>query len=404
MQPELAVGLPAAGAAATVMLRPRPRVALAAGLGLGAAGLAAIVLNDERASNLVGVSLSISPFSRALLIAAAASLAVMVMFAPARTERSVLLAWGLAAIAGMAAVAAAPSLDVVVEIVLAMAILQAATEGKRPIATRLRAPALAAALLAVTLLLARAEGPALLSRFVAVGLVAGLVAAVGLLPYIHEFDPEEATWASPISWIGFAGPVLAVAILARAGDLVQSAGGVLGALLIGIGLVNVVWGTLASWRTASGASAWHYSFMADWGLVLCGLGVPIVEGRSAAVLVFFGLLLGRLPLYIWSRQALRERVQTDHPVNLLVAAMLAGAAPFAGFAARVLLLRSATELFWPLALVLAVTLLFWLPSSLRLGRSLGLPKGRQLAGVSITLAINVAIGLYPEPVLRLAGL
>ena len=252
MEPELAVGLPAAGAVATAMLRPRPRIALSAGVALGAAGLVAIALNDARVSNLVGIPLLISPFSRALLIAAAASLTAMIAFAPARTERAVLLTWGLAAIAGMAAVAAAPSRDVVFEIVRAMAILQAATEGKRPVATRLRVPALAVALLAITLLLARAEGPPPLSRLVAVGLVAGLVAAIGLLPYIHEFDPEEATWASPISWIGFAGPVLAVAILSRAGELVPSAGGVLGALLIGLGLVNVLWGTLASWRTARG--------------------------------------------------------------------------------------------------------------------------------------------------------
>ena len=84
--------------------------------------------------------------------------------------------------------------------------------------------------------------------------------------------------------------------------------------------------------------------------------------------------------------------------------MLAGAAPFAGLAARVLLLRGATEVYWPLALVIGLGLLMWLPPSLRLGRSLGLPRGRQALGVGIALGLNVAIGLYPQPILALAGL
>ena len=101
---------------------------------------------------------------------------------------------------------------------------------------------------------------------------------------------------------------------------------------------------------------------------------------------------------------MREKVQTDRPINLLAAAMLAGSAPFAGFAARVLLLRGATQLYWPLALVIAIGLLLWLPPSLRLGRSLGLPKGRQAVGAGIALTLSVAIGLYPQPILSLAGL
>ena len=88
----------------------------------------------------------------------------------------------------------------------------------------------------------------------------------------------------------------------------------------------------------------------------------------------------------------------------LVAAVLAGSAPFAGFPARVLLLRGATQLYWPLALVLAAGMLLWLPSSLRLGRSMGVPRGRQAVGVAIVLALNVLLGVYPQPLLTLAGL
>lgn len=144
--------------------------------------------------------------------------------------------------------------------------------------------------------------------------------------------------------------------------------------------------------------------MADWGLAMVGLGLGIADGLRAAVLILVALLVVRLPLYLWSRQALRDNVQQDRPVNLLVAATLAGSAPFAGFPARVLLLKAATAMYWPLALVMAPLLLLWIPAGLRLGRTLGAPTGRQLLGVGIALAISLALGVYPQPLLSLAGL
>jgi hypothetical protein len=204
--------------------------------------------------------------------------------------------------------------------------------------------------------------------------------------------------------MAFIGPVLALAVLMRARDLVPTEGAAFGAMMIGLGLLNMLWGSVASWRTEVGAAAWHYSFMADWGLALCGLGLAIADGQRAALLVMYGMLLSRLPLYLWSRQSLREKRPNDRPINLLAAAMLAGSAPFAGFASRVLLLRGATQIYWPLALVIGLGLLLWLPPSLRLGRSLGLPRGRQAWGVGIALAANAVIGLYPQPFLSLAGL
>jgi hypothetical protein len=405
VEPELAVALPATGALVTAALRPRPRAALIAGGVLGAAGLVAIALSVPGvSSDQLGLGLAISPMSRAVLLAAAASLALVVAFPPQRTDRAVLLTWGLAGIAGMAAIAAAPSLDLIIIVTLAIALLQAAVTGQRSLATRLRAPALAVALLGVGLVFARIDGAPILAKFAAVGLVAGLAAAVGTLPYIHEFEPDEVTAASPIVWIAFVGPILGLEIVIHARDLIPSAAAAFGAMLVGLGLLNILWGSLASWFSEKGTSAWHYSFMADWGLVMCAFGVQVADGQAAAVLVLYGILLSRLPLYLWSRQSLREKVLTDRPINLLAAAMLAGSAPFAGFAARVLLLRGATQLYWPLALVIAVGLLLWLPPSLRLGRSLGLPKGRQAVGAGIALALSVAIGLYPQPILSLAGL
>jgi len=404
VSPELAIVLPAAGSICAAGLRARPRAAFAAAAILGLAGVAALVLGGSSTSNQLGVSLSLSSESRALLIAAAAALALVVALAPLLVERAILLTWGLAGLAGMAAIAAATSLDEIVLVVLALSILQAASTGSRSFAVRLRGPVVAAALLAFAAAAARSEGPPILSHFAAVGLVAGLSAGLGTLPYIHQFDPEERTATSPIPWMAFIGPVLALAVLTRARDLVPSEGAALGAMMIGLGLLNMLWGSLASWRTEKGAAAWHYSFMADWGLALCGLGLAIADGQRAALLVLYGMLLSRLPLYLWSRQSLREKRPNDRPINLLAAAMLAGSAPFAGFAARVLLLQAATQVYWPLALVIALGLLLWLPPSLRLGRSLGLPRGRQAWGIGIALAANTVIGLYPQPFLSLAGL
>jgi hypothetical protein len=404
MEPELAIALPAAGSICVAGLRARPRAAFAAGAVLGLAGVVAVVLSRTATSDLLGVDLSLSSESRALLIAAAASLALVVALSPLLVERAILLTWGLAGLAGMAAIAAATSLDMIVLVVLALSVLQAASIGGRSFATRLRGPVLAAALLALAAASARGNGPPILSHLAAVGLVAGMSAALGTLPYIHEFDSEERTATSPIPWMAFIGPVLAFAVLTRARDLVPSEGAGFGAMMIGLGLLNMLWGSLASWRTESGAAAWHYSFMADWGLALCGLGLAIADGQRAALLVLYGIMLSRLPLYLWSRQSLREKRPNDRPINLIGAAMLAGSAPFAGFAARVLLLRGATQIYWPLALVIALGLLLWLPPSLRLGRSLGLPRGRQAWGLGIALAANAVIGLYPQPFLSLAGL
>lgn len=405
MEPELAVALPAAGAACATVLRPRPRLALASGAALGVAGLVAVILSRaDLTSDQLGVTLTLSPASRGLLIAASATLAMLVALPPQRADRSTLLRWGLGGLAGMTAMAAAPTLGLSVMILLLLVVLQASGTGRRAYANRFRAPTLAVGLFALAIALAAMQGPSLLTRLVALCLVAGLAAALGVLPYMHEFDPDESTAASPIPWLAFIGPVLAVVVVGRAGEMVEGAEAAFGAVLIGLGLMNIVVATLASWRTSSDAAAWRYSFIADWGLALCGFGLVLPDGVGAALLVLYSILLGRLPLYLWSRQSLREKAQTDRPINFIVAAALAGSAPFAGFPARILLLRAATSLYWPLALVLALTFLLWLPGSLRLGRTIGAPSGRQLIGVAVALAISVVFGLFPRPLLGLAGL
>src|SRR5439155_391434 len=116
----------------------------------------------------------------------------------------------------------------------------------------------AVALLALALVLAHAQGSDVLGRFAAVGLVAGLAAGIGLLPYLHPFDPEDPVSASPIAWFAFIGPVLAVVVVAGThGVLGPDAGGAFGATLVGVGLVNVAWGGVAVWSTENTIAAWR---------------------------------------------------------------------------------------------------------------------------------------------------
>jgi len=338
-----------------------------------------------------------------LLAAAVASLVLAVAIAPASVARRDLVWRGGVALVAMAVMAVADSLDIVILVLLAVGVAQTALSGPRDFAVRLRAPVVAAGLLALALVFGRVQGPELLSRFSAVGLVGGLAAGVGVLPYIHALDKDGASEPDAI-WIGFIGPVLASAVLLRArAFLPPDAGADFGAMLIGLGVLNLLWGTLGAWWTAHDSVAWHYSFMADWGLALCGFGLFVADGQTAALLVLFALVLGRFPLLLIARAPLAEAGRVDRPLNLLVAAMLAGSAPFAGFAARILLLRGAAETYLPLAVVLAVGLLLWLPPSLRLGRSLSRPRGRQAVALALLLALNAAVGLYPLPILSAAG-
>ncbi len=345
------------------------------------------------------------PEAALVVVFTALALILALAFAPATAPRRVLMFRGGAGLAGTIAIAAVPTFDLVLLVVLALGVLNAAAGGGRPFAVRLRAPVLAVGLLALAGVLARAEAPDVVDRFAAVGLVAGLAAGIGLLPYLHPMEPDDAVTSSPVVWLAFMGPALAAVLVARGQGLLSAdVGGAFGATLIGVGLVNIAWGGFGAWLTETGAAAWRYSFIADWGLALCSLGLVLADGRRAALLLLFNIVLGRLPFYLASRQALRSKTVTERPINLVVAAALAGSAPFAGFAARILLLRGATQLYWPLALVMALGMLLLLPGSLRLGQSLGLPRGRQALGVGLVLALNVAVGLYPLPLLEAAGL
>ncbi|HVH64306.1 MAG TPA: hypothetical protein VNA65_11975 [Candidatus Dormibacteraeota bacterium] len=345
-----------------------------------------------------------APEPATLVALMVAGLAFAVGLAPTRQQQRRLVIRGTTGLAGAAMVALAPTLILAIPVLVGLGVLHASVGGRSKFTVRLRPIAMAAGLLALALLFAGVAGPDVLQRFAAIGAVAGLAAAIGVVPYLHELDPDVPASASPIAWLAFIGPLLAsVAVLRVEQVLTVDADGVLGATLIGLGLLNLVWGSISAWRTETDIEAWRYSFVADWGLALCGFGLAAGDGRSAAVLILFTILLGRLPLYLVWQQSVHEKVPTERPINLVVAGLLAGSAPFAGFAGRILLLRGATQIYWPLAMAIAIGLLLWLPGSLRLGRSIGLPRARQAVLVAIVIALNVTAGLYPLPILSAAG-
>ncbi|TMD97260.1 MAG: hypothetical protein E6I72_06920 [Chloroflexi bacterium] len=78
-----------------------------------------------------------------LVALALAALVLVLAFAPVGASRRALLAKGGAGVAGTAAVVAAPAFDIALLVMLALALLHAAIEGRRSFAARLRLPALA---------------------------------------------------------------------------------------------------------------------------------------------------------------------------------------------------------------------------------------------------------------------
>ena len=202
------------------------------------------------------------------------------------------------------------------------------------------------------------------------------------------------------------GPILAIGYTERvATGLDSAAGSIYASVLLGLGLVNLVWGGLGAWWTQEDVAAWRYSFLAEWGLALVGLSLLVPEGRQAAFLLVLSLLLVRLPLYLWARPVMLGReARARGAINVVLIALLAGVAPFAGFGARLLLLKAGTQVAWPLAAVLALAMLIWVGHCPRLARTLGRPRGRAAVGVWLAVALSVLIGLLPGPLLAAAGL
>jgi hypothetical protein len=312
---------------------------------------------------------------------------------------------GLAGLGGVSILAMAADPLLVSLLLILFGALQATWPSPRPFVERLRNPGLAGLLLGLgSVFLNTSTGPAL-GRAGVVGLVLGLGAAAGLAPYLYRFDVREPTSSSGLAWTGFVAPVLALAMVGEeVPRLNASEAAVFSALCLALGLGNLAWGLLAAWRASAPPIAWRRAFLADWGLALVGFGLvtPSRHGLAAAYLILLALVLVRMPLYLYARPAMAEP-ERPGPANLLVGLALAGAAPFAGFAARLLLLEAAMSVAWPLAAVLLLAMVAWFAHSFRLGASLGRTRGRTAVGVALVLALSAAMGIAPGVALSLGG-
>lgn len=378
-------------------------------LGVVGAGATALALSGA-VQALPGVQsaarVPVPPAARVMLVGCGLALLLAVALAPPNVGRRELLAAGLTALGALALLVAVADPFAVAALLLLLSAAHATRPGRRPFALRMRGPAFAALLLAFGWLLVRTPGPSVLGRVGALGLALALVAAAGLVPYLADFDAEEPMSASSLAWTAFIAPALALSMPVRVVPaLTVEQGTVFAGTLIGLGLINLAWGTLGAWRTASDMAAWRYSFLADWGLVLLGLGLVQREALAAAYLALLGVVLVRLPLYLWARPSLLQgSLPRLEPLNVLVAILLAGSAPFSGFPVRLMLLHAATAFSWPLALALLVAMLLWIAHAFRLAGTISRPQGRQAVGVIVTLALSLALGLAPALFLRAAGL
>jgi hypothetical protein len=232
-----------------------------------------------------------------------------------------------------------------------------------------------------------------------------LPAAVGLVPFLQRAPTGEPVASAAATWAALVGPPLAIVFMVRVVHLVPAgAADVFGATLIGVGVLNLAWAGVAGWRAATEASAWRYSFLADWSLVLVALGLLVPAARAAAYLLLLAMLATRLPLYVGAVGAREPAAASGMAASIVAAAALVGAAPFAGFAARVLLLRAATAVYWPVAAVLAAGVIVCVPQALRLSRPATVLGGRARAALLVSLLASAAIGIYPAAPLAAAGL
>lgn len=391
----------------TARARWREPVRAPALLGLAVAGAAAVLLVLAAPLLPFGDQFQLTASGRVLLAASAAVLGLTIALAPHRVGRWELVAAGLGALGGQALVlAVADPLAVAVLLVL-IGFGFATRPSRRPFPARARGPAFAALLIGVGWTFVRTPGGGLVARVGALGLALGLVAAAGLVPYLSDLDPEEPASSSYLAWTGFFGPALALVLPGRLLTAMPAEdAAVFGATLVGLGLVNLAWGTVGAWRTASDAEAWRCSFLADWGLALIGIGLFSRTGLAAAYLALLAIVLVRLPLYLWARPALLdgERSPRLGAQPVLLAVLLAGAAPFAGFPVRLLVLGAATQAAWPLAIPLVAAMLLGVVPAMRLARTLGDHRGREAAGLWAVVALSLFLGVAPAAARAVGGI
>lgn len=392
-------------------LRPTSQVgvlAAAAVLACAAVLLATVAAPMRSWSNVLVVP---SPAGALTLAALAGILAVAALIPPGLRSGVV---WPAAlTVIGLGFVSTAPDLLVTALVVLYLACAQSSLPARFP--GRLRWPSLGAVILVGAVLLSSARGDDVERRLLGLALSLAIPALVGLVPFLQEFDRGETLAGSSLLWMALVGPLVCLVVVVQERMLlVESAGPIHVAVLIAVGLVNVLWGLVGAARSESIDHAWRYSFLADWGLVLVGLGLLSADGLAAALLIWTWMLLGRLPLAIAAtaeapaqKAGVSEKGESDDGWGVAAAVLgmaLLGSAPFAGFPARILLLRAASSLSWPLAAVLAVAYLGWVGHGFRLGRSLDWKDRRTQGAAALALVIGAGLGIFPASLLRVGGL
>ncbi|HKA12573.1 MAG TPA: hypothetical protein VKI99_19085 [Candidatus Dormibacteraeota bacterium] len=384
---------------------PPPQLWLAVG---GVAATAAVLSASDLSYGLPLRDLVRVPGpGRIILIASAGAVLLTTGLAPHRISRWQLLGAGLGAVGAMAVLVAITDPLAVALLLILVGFGWATRRGGRPLAIRVRGPAFAALLLGVGWAFHGTTAPEWLGRAAALSLALSLVAAAGLFPYLQQVDPDEPAGYSYLAWTGFFAPALALTLPYRLlPALTPDQATVFGATLVGLGLLNLGWGVVGAWRTDTETEAWRCSFLADWGLVMVGTGLFQADGLAAAYLALLAIVLVRLPLYLWARPALlqREFPAVRGPVSVLVAVLLAGAAPFSGFPVRLLLLQAATRTGWPLAVLLLAGMVLWIAHSLRLARTVGSPRGRGALGLWLTVVISLILGMFSGTIRAAAGL
>jgi hypothetical protein len=389
-------------------IRPAP-LPPAGVVALGLSGAAVAVLVVWSPDALRGLGLAATLPARTMIAAGAGTVALTSALSGPRVPRWDLLAGGSVVLGGLAVLVAVPDPAAVAALILLLGGLQATLPAHRSFSLRMRGPATAALLLGAAWLFVHTSSAGA-HRVAALALALAIAAAAGLVPYVPDLDPDEPPASSCLTWAGFLAPALALALVlpTRVLTLNSDELPIFSATLIGLGLVNLTWGTVGAWRVRQEAEAWRDSFLADWGLVLVGIGIGVLgagssDARAAAYLALLSIVLVRFPLYLWSRQVVRVPGEPGTGVlNILLGAALSGAAPFAGFPVRLLLLRAATREAWPLAAALLVAMVIWVVHAFRLGRTLGRAAGRPAVGIWVTLAVSVVLGLAPGVLLAVA--
>lgn len=375
---------------------------------LAVAGVVVTLYALAGAPPLGPVQLHSSPLPvRGLLAAGLLSLALIVASTPIGFgERRIQVRVGLIALGALSGVSLGGDPRYAAIVVLLLVGLEAARGGA--IALRAREQAAGAFLLGIGTVFLDVHQSAVAQNLGVLGVVLGLIAIAGLFPTVRQRTVRAPASEGDMSWLALVSPILVLMVASQVlAGLPRPALVVYMALTIAFGVLNLAWGVVGAWRAKDDLVAWRFLFLADWGLALVGLGavVPDGAGMQGAFLILVQILLVRFPLHelAQARTALGERARAGG-LSVLVGAVLCGLPPFAGFAARFYLLRASAEVGGALTVPLLLGLLLWVLIGLRVGRALGIPRGRSAVGFAVVLAIALGLGVAPWLVLQTVGL